>query len=46
MGLPNHGWIGDQLGTEEMGLLYEERKRTGKPMTILVKEAVLKAYSN
>jgi len=44
MGLPNHAWIGDRLGNEEMGLLYDERERTGKPMTVLVQEAVLKAY--
>ena len=44
MGLPNHAWIGDRLGTEEMTLLYDERERTGKPMTVLVQEAVLKTY--
>ena len=45
MGLPNHAWIGDRLGSEEMTLLYDERERTGKPMTILVQEAVLRAYA-
>jgi len=45
MSLPNHAWIGDRLGTEEMILLYEERERTGKPMTVLVQEAVLKTYN-
>lgn len=37
-------WPSSQIGEYEMRLLYYERERTGKPITILIKEAVSIAY--
>ncbi|MBU4443626.1 hypothetical protein KJ656_00870 [bacterium] len=35
-----------KLTAKEMELLYEERKKNGKPITVLIREAVLKTYSS
>lgn len=37
-------WPSSKLGEEEMKLLYEEKIRTGKPITWLVREAVVERY--
>ncbi len=42
----SYPWPASQLTAKEMELLYEERKRNGKPITVLIREAVLKAYSS
>lgn len=36
-------WPASALGEEEMRLLYEEKVRTGKPITMLIQEAVIRA---
>jgi len=42
----DYPWPASQLTDKVMELLYEERKRNGKPITVLIKEAVLKTYSS
>ncbi len=42
----SYPWPASQLTAKEMKLLYEERKRNGKPITVLIREAVLKTYSS
>ena len=42
----DYSWPASQLTDKEMELLYEERKRNGKPITVLIREAVLKTYSS
>ena len=41
----DYPWPASQLTDKVMELLYEERKRNGKPITVLIREAVLKTYS-
>jgi len=40
----DYAWLASQLTDKEMKLLYEERKRNGKPITLLIKEAIKKVY--
>ena len=42
----SYQWPASKLTAKEMKLLYEERKRNGKPITVLIREAVLKTYSS
>ena len=42
----DYSWPASKLTAKEMELLYEERKRNGKPITVLIREAVLKTYSS
>ena len=41
----DYSWPASKLTAKEMELLYEEKKRNGKPITVLIREAVLKTYS-
>jgi len=43
-GMARYGWPASMLGKDEMKRLYEASKKTGKPITILVKEAVREVY--
>jgi len=38
-------WPASQLDEKDMEKLYLARKNTGKPMTMLIKEAVNKTYN-
>lgn len=38
-------WPSSKLGEEEMKLLYDEKVRTGKPITWLIREAIVARYS-
>ena len=39
-------WPASQLDEKDMEKLYLARKNTGKPMTVLIKEAVRNQYGN
>jgi len=39
-------WPASKLSREEMQMLVRERKRTGKPITVLIKEAVDSVYGD
>ena len=36
-------WPASALGEEEMRLLYQEKVRTGKPITALIRDAVIRS---
>ena len=36
-------WPASALGEEEMRLLYQEKVRTGKPITVLIRDAVIRS---
>jgi len=36
-------WPASALTEEEMRLLYEEKVRTGKPITVLIRDAVIRS---
>jgi predicted DNA-binding protein len=38
--MKKYNWIGNQVQKDDMTKLYHLSKKTGKPITILVKEAV------
>ena len=37
-------WPASKLGKDEMKRLYKASKRTGKPITLLIREAVREVY--
>ena len=39
-------WPASQLNPNDMELLYQKRKTNGKPITLLIKEAVQSQYGN
>jgi len=41
---PKYPWPASQLDEKDMEKLYSVRETTGKPMTVLIKEAVRKQY--
>ena len=41
----DYAWPASQLTAKEMELLFEERKQNGKPITLLIKEAIRKQYA-
>jgi len=41
----DYPWPASQLDESDMKKLYHARKVTGKPMTLLIKEAVNKTYN-
>jgi len=43
---PDYARPASQLTAKEIELLYEESKRIGKTITVLIREAVLKTYSS
>ena len=42
--MPKYRWPASLLGKDEMKRLYEASKRTGKPITLLIREAVREVY--
>jgi len=40
----SYPWPASKLTAKEMELLYEERKRSSKPICLLIKEAINKVY--
>ena len=40
MSYPRYAWIGNRISEEDMGSLYRLKQMTGKPITVLVAEAV------
>ncbi len=37
-------WPASQLSRDDMRKLYDESRKTGKPITMLIREAVRKVY--
>ncbi len=42
--MPKYRWPASKLGKDEMKKLFEASQMTGKPITILVREAVREVY--
>lgn len=42
---PKYTWVGNRISVEDMAKLYQLKKVRGKPITLLVSEAV-QAYLN
>ena len=40
----DYPWSASKLTKKEMELLYEERKKSNKPICLLIKEAINKTY--
>ena len=43
-GMARYGWPASKLGKDEMRSLYEASRETGKPITLLIREAVREVY--
>ncbi|MCB9059056.1 MAG: hypothetical protein H6627_10850 [Calditrichae bacterium] len=44
--MSKYQWPASALDPYEMQLLYREKQRSGKSITLLIREAVLKAYDS
>ena len=42
--MPKYRWPASKLGKDEMRSLYEASRETGKPITLLIREAVREVY--
>lgn len=40
MGYRKYNWVGNQISDDDMGKLYRMKKKTKRPITALVAEAV------
>jgi len=44
--IKRYPWPASKIGKDEMRRLFEAKRRTGKPITVLVREAVRRVYGD